>query len=287
MTLGSLRNTAVYDTLKQQLRKHSLPISGLPQLGSGGTGTLVKYNGISGILTATHVIADFLDTREIFAPFIATEDPTFFINGRIPIKKFHYLDTEQGLQKLRENARYSEDFFDICMIELDEDVVDNILKQSKKQIVDLSVYKSKYENNFDYYCCSDNDWCWAVDGAPREDAVQDNDNILHSRYDGLYVSGGAYRTNFPTYVPAKYSMSADLGVHQLGPTLDSLPCSFRGISGAGVWQVAFEGNDGRPTAIQELFFSGIIVCEVTQEKLISRGPSSLYDIFLSYLESIS
>ena len=55
----------------------------------------------------------------------------------------------------------------------------------------------------------------------------------------------------------------------------------------GSWQVAFTGNDGIPTRIHELFFSGVLVYGIEQEMLASRGPTSLYDIFLSYVDSIT
>ncbi len=287
MTLSSLRGTPVYDALARRLRAHSLVISPLPYLGFGGSGTLVKYKDKVGILTATHVIMNHLDSREIFAPFHATEDPRIFYSDRIPIKKIIYLDTEPGLKELTQTDSYPEDTLDICLIELDTEILENVLLKSGKKAVNLSVYRDKYTNNFDFYCCSNNDWCWAMDGAPRENVKQDDNNILQSRYDGLYVSGGYYRSTPLVHVLPSFAQTTDLCVHQLGPTLDSLPNSFAGISGAGVWQVAFEGDDGTPTTIHELFFSGVVVCEVVQEKLVSRGPTSLYDVFLSYIDSIS
>lgn len=78
MPLSDLRNTRLFNDLAAQLRMHSLLISPISFLGVGGSGTLVKYRNLCGILTATHVMAEYLDTREIFSPVIATEDPTFF-----------------------------------------------------------------------------------------------------------------------------------------------------------------------------------------------------------------
>ncbi|NGX60238.1 MAG: hypothetical protein KR126chlam3_01407 [Chlamydiae bacterium] len=292
MSLSGLRGTPVYDALAKGLRTHSLVISPIPYLGGGGSGTLVKYKDKVGMLTATHVLIHYLDSREIFSPFQATDDPTFFINDHIQIKKIIYLDTESGLWQLDKADSYPENTLDICLIELDVDVFENVLQRSGKKAVDLSVYKENYTNNFDLYSSSNKDWCWAMDGAPRENVKQDDNNILQSRYDGLHVAGGRYRSTPLVHVLPSFDQTADLCVHQLGPTLDPLPNRFAGMSGAGVWQVKFEGNKGKPSAIHELFFSGVVVSEgisseEVSEELASRGPTSLYDIFLSYIDSIS
>lgn len=285
MKLGALRGTSVYDELARKLRAFSLLISPTPHLGVGGSGTLVKCKDKVGILTATHVLIYHLDAQCIFAPCRATEDPTFFLNDRIPIKRIIYLETDQGLQELAKTTPYPEDTLDICLIELDTDVFEDILQKSGKKFVDMSVYRDKYNTDFESYCCSCNDWCWAMDGATRENVMQDDNDILHSRYDGLYVSGGNYRSTPLVHVPLSFNGIADLCVHQLGPTLDSLPNNYEGLSGAGVWQVAFTGDNGIPTGIHELFFSGVLVCGRDQEMIASRGPTSLYDIFLCYLDS--
>lgn len=289
MQLGSLRGTPVYDELIKNLRQFSLLISPDSYLDRGGSGILVKYKGRVGILTATHVMVDNLDSKKIFSPFIATDDPTFFLNEGIPIKGIIYVDSEEGLRRLAKPKPhpYPEDTLDICLIELDADVFKNILDRSGKTFVDLSFYQEKYSSNFDSYCCSNHDWCWAIEGSPRENSKQDDNNIFHSRYDGLYVSGGSFKTTPLIHVHPSFDRMADLCIHQFGPTTDSLPNNFEGISGAGVWQVAFAGADGIPTDIHEVFFSGILVCGSEQEMIASRGPTSLYDIFLKYVDTLS
>jgi hypothetical protein len=290
--LSTLRDTSILDALGKKLRTHSLIISPVSYLGAGGSGTLVIYKNKAGILTATHVLMSYLDSREIFSPFQSTDDPTFFINDRIPIKKVIYLETESGLQQLAKAKPYPETTLDICLIELDMNVFEDILQKSGKKAVDLAAYKKSYIDNFDLYSCSNKNWCWAMEGAPRENVEQDDNNILQSRHDGIYVGGGRYRSTPLEHVHSPFDQTADLCVHQLRPTLDSLPNNFAGLSGAGVWQVAFEGNQDTPSAIHELFFSGIVVSERVSpenvsEELTSRGPTSIYNIFLSYIDSIS
>lgn len=285
-SLGNLRGTPVYDSLAKQLRQYSLIISMSPNLCIGGSGTLVKYRNKTGILTATHIIIDNLDSQQIFAPYFATKDSTLFKNGPIPIKKFIYLENKQGLENLKK-IPYPLNTLDICLIELETDVFENVLEESGKKHIDLSVYKDKYINNFEHYCCSNNNWCWAMDGAPRENVEHDDKNIVQSKNDGLFVSGGHYQSTPLVDVQPSYDVMADLCIHELGPTLDPLPNDFHGISGAGVWQVAFRGNNGMIHEIHELFFSGILVSGIAKKKIESRGPTSLYEIFLRYIDSFN
>lgn len=263
----------------------SLLISPESYLGIGGSGVLVKYKLRVGILTATHVMVNDLDSKKIFSPFQTTDDPTFFLNDCIPVKNIIYLETDEGLQRLARTKPYPKDTLDICLIELDTDVFESILQHSGKNFIDLSHYRDKYNADFNSYCCSNHDWCWAMDGSPRENARQDENNIFHTRHDGLYVSGGSFETTPIVHVQPQFDGMADLCIHQLGPTIDSLPNNFEGLSGAGVWQVAFAGANGIPSEIHELFFSGVLVYGREQEMIASRGPTSLYDIFLSYLDS--
>lgn len=139
--------------------------------------------------------------------------------------------------------------------------------------------------NFEAYCGDPADWCWTFEGSPRIGSEQNNDNILVSKYDGCYPSGGFYITTPLVYVMAPFDGMADLCIHQIGPTADKLPSSFGGASGAGMWQVRFEGDNGIPKRIHELFFTGVLVAESSMA-LMSRGPTSLYDIFFRYAETL-
>lgn len=54
-----------------------------------------------------------------------------------------------------------------------------------------------------------------------------------------------------------------------------------------MWQLRFKGVDNMPQSIDEMFFSGIFVAGIDQKHLSSRGPSALYDIFTSYLDTFT
>jgi len=286
MLLSDLRDTKLFNDLACQLRMHSLPISLVPYLGVGGSGTLARYKSLFGILTATHVLANHLETREIFAPFVPTENPYTFLNEKVPVKRILFLETAYGIGLLKAHDKFwPDDTLDICFIEIEEEVFQGIIQKSFKKPIDLLNYQKKYSTNFEAYCCANNDWTWAFEGSPRLDAHQNNDNILISRFDGCYLSGGEYVTTPLIHVVPSFDRTADLCIHHLGLTKDLLPTTFGGASGAGVWQVRFEGDNGIVKGIHELFFSGVLVAE-SQDALMSRGPNSLYDIFLPYLNTL-
>lgn len=285
MPISDLRNTKLFSDLATQLRMHSLAISPISFLGVGGSGTLVKYRNLFGILTATHVMAKYLDTREIFSPVIATEDPTFFLNDKVPIKRILHLETPRGIELLQaHNQDWPKSTLDICFIEIEEDVFQDVIQKSFKRPIDLLDYQKKYKKTFETYCCADNDWTWAFEGSPRLSVHQNDDNILSSIFDGCYLSGGEYVITPLIHVIPSFDKDTDLCIHRLGPTKDILPSSFGGASGAGMWQVRLEGDDGIPKGIHELFFTGVLVAQ-SEKALLSRGPSSLYDIFLPYLNT--
>ncbi len=168
-----------------------------------------------------------------------------------------------------------------------------ILYASGKQAVDLAFYKDKYSKDFEKYCSYDSNKnrSWAIEGSPREDAKQNSQDILESKYDGIYLFGGSksgstYRTQPLTLVKSPFDKEADVSFHDLGPSTDEIPSKFSGISGGGMWQVSFYGTNGLPEEIEEMFFSGVCVSE-TPESLHCRGPESLYRVFITYLDSIA
>lgn len=287
--LSALREQPVYLELAERCRAQSVLISHTPNLKEGGSGTFATYKNLCGILSATHVFANDINTTVIYSPLQKTNNPTIYLNIPIQIKKVIYLETTEGTKALQ--GEYSaEETLDICFIQLDPDLFNHLLEISGKKPVDLSKEQEKFSKNFEKYYYSDqnNIWSWAVDGAPREGAFHNNQGILESRFDGLYVCGGSmkgetYKTQPLTLVIPPYNSSADLICHDLGTTTDLLPDKFGGISGGGMWQVAFSGMDGIPEKIDEMFFSGVCVSGIPGKCLYSRGPSALYDVFLQYL----
>ncbi len=289
--LSALRGRPVYTELAEKCRAQSILISSVPNLAAGGSGTLATYKNLCGILSATHVFADEINTTMIYSPLEKTNNPTIYLNTPIRIKKVIYLETAEGIKALQ-GKRWAEETLDICFIQLDPDLFTHLLEISGKKAVDLSKEQEKFSKDFQKYYYSDqnNIWSWAVDGSPREGACHNTQGILESRFDGLYVCGGSmkgetYKTQPLTLVLPPYDSYADLICHDLGTTIDLLPDKFGGISGGGMWQIAFSGMNGIPEKIDEMFFSGVCVSGIPGKCLYSRGPSALYDIFLKYLDT--
>ena len=199
--LSALRGQTIYTELAERCRAQSILISSIPNLAGGGSGTFATYKNLCGIISATHVFADHIDAPMIFSPLQKTDNPTIFLNIPIKIKKIIYLETVEGIKALQ-GKYWAEETLDICFIQLDRDLFTHLLKISGKKAVDLSKEQEKFSKDFQKYYYSDqnNIWSWAVDGAPREGAFHNNQGILESRFDGLYVCGGSmkgetYKTN--------------------------------------------------------------------------------------------
>lgn len=287
--LGSLRGTPLCAKLAEECRSYSVLLSTSPCLKEGGSGTLIKYKDLCGILTATHVFADQTDVSVIYSPILKTEDSQLFLEDEIPIKELIYLETPEGIQALQGGKR-TEGVLDICLVLFESSVFQSVLKLSGKKVVDLLKYKEAYLKDAEKYCGDDrnHDWCWVMDGYPREGRIQKQAGILELTFGGLYICGGS--KNGRTYIKEKLTMvkppfdrAADLSCHDLGPTRDPIPSIFGGISGAGVWQVSFSGKE-TPEAIDEMFFSGVCVVSKAQKCLLVKGPSALYDIFVDCLD---
>jgi hypothetical protein len=290
--LGDLRGTRVYEELGEICRSYSVLISPIPDLRVGGSGTLVRYKNLCGILTATHVLAKNIDSSLIFSPVLKTPDPTYFLKVAVPVKKLLYLETAAGIKALQ-GPNWPNETLDICLIQLDPSLFDFLLKISGKKAVDLLAHKTKYLTAVEKYCAADhnNDWSWAFDGVPREGSIQNSQGILQSKFGGPYLGGGTkegstYKAQQLTLVTPPFDGTADIGRHDLGPTADPLPYKFGGISGGGVHQVSFKGESGTPEAIDEMFFSGVCVAGIPQQCLYSRGPASLYEVFTRYLDTL-
>lgn len=289
--LSNLRSTVLLENLAVKCRKHSVIISSTPNLKKGGSGILVKYQAICGILTATHVMADYIEAHVIYSPLQPTEGSTFFLNIKVELQQIIYLETAQGINALKEKS-WPSDCLDLCLLRMNQSAFDDVLHKSGKEAVDLSVYKQKYLSQPDAYIANDptnSYWSWAIDGSPREQCYHDEKHVLHSTFDGLYVCGGSeqgtYKTDPLTKVHSPFDQDADRLQHDLGPTQDIIPDKFGGISGAGVWQVSFRGEQNIPKEIDEMLFSGICVAGICGKCLYSRGPTALYEIFTKYLDT--
>lgn len=284
--LSQLRGTKLFAYLEERFRKHSLLISATSNLQLGGSGVLATYKELNGILTATHVVSPNIDTKTIFSPIIRTPDPTLVFNCQFPIHRILKIESTKGIELLSASkGRWHEDTLDICFIQLEDPVFKIVIEMSGKEAIDL------FQERLRFLTCSEKfweeqnrtNWTWAFYGAPREEASHDASMILHSKHDGLYLSGGLYKLQhiLKHVLPEYENTPVDICEHELGPTQDFLPSSFGGASGGGVWLISLKTLE----EINEVFFAGVFVSE-TKNILYSRGPISLYEVFIPYLEGI-
>lgn len=288
--VSDLKDTPLAASLECFARRYSIPISISSDLTFGGSGTLVQYKNIKGILTATHVVTDAKTTRKIFSPLIKTEDPELFHSLEISIKGIIYIESEEGFNFLEQSENWPEGTLDICLIEITEPFFKLIIEKSGKDVLDLLACCNKYHLIESKYWAPENNsnWLWGLYGFPREDVVHDQNKIAVSKFPPFLIGGGTYclDTHNLKYVNSKFiNETADLGFHKIKSN-DSLPEKFSGISGGGVWQFTLRRLNDNSLDYEEVFFAGVVIKE-EEGFLCSRGPISLYDIFVPYLESVS
>ncbi|MGE3556383.1 MAG: hypothetical protein AB7M93_26135 [Candidatus Obscuribacterales bacterium] len=288
INLGDLRDTMLSYEIEKTCRSSSLLISATSDLSAGGSGTLVTYRHLCGILTATHVVATHTGACEIYSA-IGTGGATYYSPlERIEVMKLMYGETCDGIEALKNGeGGWPEGALDICFIQLSPDEFNRVLRISGKKAINLLEQKTKYIEKREKYISFDNNhnFLWAIYGYPRAKTIKTSCGILESEYDGVYLTGGKFTTQPLRLVSRPFDGDADVGHHEFGSTDDPLPSRFNGISGGGVWQISLCGGRSH-IKIGEIFFSG--VCVATRGRcLLTRGPSALYDIFLPGLEEIS
>lgn len=294
-SLSSFKDTNIFNQLVQEIRSSNVILSSNANLYTGGSGTLIKYKNFYGILTATHVLSKNLDQKIIFSPLQKTSDPTFFINERIPVKDFHFIEDQKGINLLKSGV-FNEEALDICLIEIEKCTFFRLLHISEKKFVDLEKHRQRLHSNADLYHSTEYKQAFfiVIGGVPRVNAYHQNGNLVTEDADIYYGKPyEACKTNQLIHVKAGYDLSADLYTLGVNFSYDNLPYTFSGISGGGVWQVAFGGeNDNHPDKIEDLIFGGVCVAEVKDEiqcksgPINYRGPESLYYVFIHYLDRL-
>lgn len=305
VTLGELRNNPIIELMKEIIRTHQVsiflnpdtPTSNNPKENEidlkGGSGTLIKYKNLKGILTATHVICNSADPSGIVACFdkrksiytllpnesLSKNDEKIYIKKQINIIDILTIDDIPACS----NPKWEEKKLDISLLLLTDEDFNQIVIHGNKKAIDLEKSQDKFKlNKFEYL--KEQNWIGAIYGFARADCIIKD--IRELKHDGLDLTGFKHGLckNLLKVPNKKYKrLKADFFTHEIGDTLDILPVDYAGASGGGFWQIAI--NDR--LEIVELFFSGIFVAEDKNKidrKLYSRGPISLYEIFCKYLD---
>jgi hypothetical protein len=293
VTLGSLRNTEFPKMIGGALEPHSVVIFYAPNdsKGSGGSGTLIHYKGINGILTASHVIAPFSNKRTVFLPCIlreGTSDVWEVIEA--PFCRILTIDDLNLYSNTEETKDWSENGLDIALIQFEDSIFDEIIRLWHKQPLDLAEMRLKYLSHDAKYWSPENkhDWTWTIAGTPREDCGLIEKDVNYFPHSSVYIGGGEtlLRTDTLQNVASPFNgLDVDIIETQLGPTLDKLPKDFSGASGGGVYQTS-ERQIGDQFKIEEILLAGVFVAGDEEAGLLySRGHIALYDIFCKFLDS--
>lgn len=290
--LGDLRGTEILDQLGQKINIHQVPLFLEPDNhnthhDTGGSGTLATFGDLKGILTATHVIAPYRDKskeKAIYIPCIPTQRKDAFRKIKVP---FINIITIDDLWAFNISLRsWDERRLDIAFVQLDENTFIQLVNMAYKKPYDLKDSYHKYQSNKQLYL-SNNDHTWSgiIYGHPREGAETINE-VRFLKYSGPCIGGAEFSHVTKTLkVPIKEykGLIPDLLFMERGTSLDDLPASFSGASGAGSWFFALNQKWE-----SEIFLAGVFVCadlnnDNQDKKLYSRGPKSLYEIFCDYL----
>lgn len=292
VTLGSLRNTEFTQIISEALEPHSLVIFYAPNdpSGAGGSGTLVNYKGIKGILTASHVISPFSDKRTIFLPCILREGSVdIWEVAEAPFCRILTIDDLNLYSTPEWIDEWSENGLDISLIQFEDCVFDEIVKQWHKQPLDLAEMRKKYLSHDSKYWSPlyKHDWTWTIAGTPREGCGLIEKDVNFFPHAGVYIGGGETKLRTDTLQNATTSfrgLAVDIIKTQLGPTLDKLPRDFSGASGGGFYQTS-ERQTGDQFKIEEMLLAGVFVAGNEEAGwLYSRGHIALYEIFCNFLD---
>lgn len=293
VTLGSLRNTEFTKIIGEALEPHSVVIfyATNDSRGAGGSGTLIHYKGIKGILTASHVIAPFSNKRTVFLPCIlreGTADVWEVLEAPfcriLTIDDLNLYSTPEWIEEWSENG------LDISLIQFEDRIFDDIVRLWHKQPLDLDEMRAKYLSHDAKYWSPQHkhDWTWTIAGTPREDCGLIEKDVNFFPHAGLYIGGGetVLRTNTLQNVASPFKgLEVDIIETQLGPTEDKLPKDFSGASGGGVYQTS-ERQTGELFKIEEILLAGVFVAGNEEAGwLYSRGHIGLYDIFCKFLDN--
>lgn len=292
VTLGSLRGTEFTDIIARALEPHSVVIffSLNDPTGAGGSGTLVHYKGIKGILTASHVIAPIKNQQHIFLPCILRPGnaDVWHVVGA-PIFRILTIDDLDLYLSTEWMQNWSENGLDISLVQFEDKIFEDIIRLWGKQPLDLVEMRQKYLSQEELYWSPvhKHDWTWVIAGTPREGCRLVEKDVNYFPHAGMYIGGGETRLRINTLqlVQSQYmGKEVDIIETQLGPTQDILPRNFAGCSGGGVYQTR-ERQVGDQFKIEEVLLAGVFVSGDEKDGwLYSRGHMALYDIFCDFLD---
>lgn len=291
ITLGQLRGTEFTEVIGRAIDPHSIVLFYAlnDTTGSGGSGTLVCYKGIKGILTASHVVAHLHNNYVCLPCFLRAGTTDVWEITAVSFCRILTIDDLNLYLSPEWKDNWSENGLDISLIQLEDHTFNEIIRISGKLPLNLAEMQKKYLTHDTKYWAPENkhNWTWTIAGTPREDCELIENNVNFFPYRSVFIGGGEtkLRTDTLQNVQLPYKgLEVDIIETNLGPTLDKLPKDFSGASGGGVYQTS-ERQTGDHFKIEEILLAGVFVAGNEEEgRLYSRGHIALYDIFCNFLD---
>lgn len=290
--LGDLHGTEFVDVIGAAVDPHSVVIFQAlnDPIGAGGSGTLVQYKGIKGILTASHVIAPLKSKRQIVLPCkLRPGTSDVWESIEVPVVHIFTIDDLDLYVSFDPDKIWSENRLDISLVQIDDNIFDDIVTSWGKQPLDLAQMRDKYLEQEEQYWSPlhKHDWTWVIAGAPREGCGLIEKDVNFFPHASVYIGGGRTQLRSGTLQdvqPHYKNKDVDIIETPLGPTQDILPKNFAGCSGGGIYQIRAAQVDDR-FKIDDLLLAGVFVAGNEGKGLLySRGPIALYDIFCDFLD---
>ncbi len=225
---------------------------------SKGSGTLIRFGNVKGILTCAHVLERNLEDDEIgILLFAARSDALQMMRvRRDDLMEHTYF----------RGGSWSEDGPDLAFIRLPDEVMANI--ESRASVVDGERQRRQIRS-----------------AQPERKAIACIvfgvvDELTGDEVDGQGLSTTPFRALLNMGSIANVSEAHGMDLFRFRPVAgDSfvLPTSYRGTSGGGLWKMYFEA-DGSPI---QTALSGVAFCETEVDNelhIIGHGPDSIYRV---------
>jgi hypothetical protein len=249
-----------------------------------GGGVCTSLSGLKGILTDHHVAEIFIKREH---GYVYTTHPKTCELIPLKFKRIIFLPKSDNTTGLG---------VDIAFIELAPEAD---ISGLDKQWWDLDASSQKYLGAPDRYWAEENIsfWSWGLNATPGEGAVL-LEEPSSSKKEILYPKAGFHwvAVSPPALFPCSLSRqsklidSFSLPISREGIDGPSLPKSYAGTSGNGLWQIELADTD-EGLKIQEIQLAGLVTEESQQpphpvKSLICRGHVSLYETFVPFCKAI-
>ena len=276
----------IQDAVKDLIQPFCIPLffpnQGDERKPNFGGGVCVNFCGKKGVLTNHHVAEIFMKEQPLH---IYSPHPKTFKPISLKFKQVIMLPRSSDGSGV-----------DIAFIELDSE---GNINELGKDWWNLDTSAQKYGNDPSRYWAKENisSWLWVFRATPGEGSVLIEGTIPPDKEvffpnAGFHWAGPTEPSLFPCclFDLTKDIDKFDLSISRDGVDGHSLPKSYAGTSGNGLWQIELI-DTSKGLKIQEIQLAGLVTEEIycsspLVTSLICRGHVSLYETFVPFCTAI-